>query len=81
MNSDLLGIAKEAALRSGEVLLGRYGNITNLDFKGRIDLIPDSDRASEEMLLEFFEKETPGTAVTTEDQESTQRRPLGSSPF
>jgi len=69
-----LQIARLAAREGGKILFKRLGNAGNLDFKGKINLVTDTDRESEEAILEFLSKNSPGVHITSEENEESHRR-------
>jgi len=69
-----LKIARLAAREGGKILFKRLGNAGNLDFKGKIDLVTDTDRESEEAILEFLSKNSPDIHITSEENEESHGR-------
>lgn len=56
-----------AALAGADVLRERAGRPRTIDKKGRIDLVTDADRASEEAVLAVLAERFPGAAVLAEE--------------
>jgi len=74
LSIDHLEIARLAAQEGGKVLLKRLGNIGKLEFKGRIDLVSDTDRESEEVILKVLSKHSPDIHITSEEIEKSHVR-------
>ena len=63
-----LGAACLAAARAGaQVLLDLYEEPRSIELKGRIDLVTDADRASEETVLRVLEEAAPGVKILAEE--------------
>lgn len=62
-----LKIAVAAARAAGEILRTGFGQSHEIEFKGPIDIVTQVDRASENCIVEFLQKETPGCAFLTEE--------------
>ena len=71
---ELLRLAEEAARRAGEVLKDRFLRERTIEQKGegRINLVTDADKASEEVLLAFLRDRAPGHAVLAEESGWTE---------
>jgi myo-inositol-1(or 4)-monophosphatase len=65
--TELRDACAAAARRGGEVLRARWGRRRTIEYKGRIDLVTDADRASEAALLEFIGVRFPGASVLAEE--------------
>ena len=74
MSVDHLEIARLAAHEGGKALQKRLGNIGKLEFKGKIDLVSDADRDSEEALLTVLSKHSPDIHITSEEIENSHGR-------
>ena len=74
MSTDHLEIARLAAQEGGKVLRNRLGNIGKLEFKGKINLVSDADRESEEAILTVLSKHTPDIHITSEEIEKSHER-------
>jgi len=74
MSVEHLEIARIAAQEGGKVLRNRIGNAGNLDFKGKIDLVTDTDRESEEAMLQLLSKHSPSIHITSEENEESHGR-------
>lgn len=63
-----LDIATHAALAGGKVLQGFWGNLENIQEKGRPgDLVTDADQASELAILEILQHRVPDHAILAEE--------------
>jgi len=60
-------ICMQAAAEGARVLRERYDRPRTIDHKGRIDLVTDADRASEEAVLRKLRELAPGVAVLAEE--------------
>ena len=64
----LYEISKSAALKGGEVLMKNYGNIREINHKGKIgDLVTNSDFEAEEKIIDFLNKKTPDIQILAEE--------------
>jgi myo-inositol-1(or 4)-monophosphatase len=68
--TDLRAAAESAARRGGAVVRARFHETRTVDFKGRIDLVTDADRAAEEAILTFVRGEFPGDDVIAEESQT-----------
>ncbi|GAB4819790.1 hypothetical protein N2152v2_006836 [Parachlorella kessleri] len=66
-NSDLLIVAQKAAKAGAEVVLERVEKPRTINYKGAIDLVTDTDLASEESILKVVEEAFPGHAILGEE--------------
>lgn len=57
----------EAARAGGAVLRQRWGTKRTIEFKGRIDLVTDADRASEEAVVGVLKRHFPGHRILAEE--------------
>ena len=55
------------ARRAGQILMKYFRNDLNVEHKGTIDLVTDADKAAEEMIFRFLEKQHPGDAILGEE--------------
>lgn len=63
-----LEIATEAALAAGRVLQDYWGNLSQVEEKGRSgDLVTNADRASEEVILEIIQRHFPDHSFLAEE--------------
>jgi len=74
LSVDHLEIARLAAHEGGNALQKRLGNIGKLEFKGKIDLVSDADRDSEEAILAVLSEHSPNIYVTSEEIENSHGR-------
>ena len=66
--------AEEGARASGRILAERFQGPLAVEFKGRIDLVTDADRASEAALVSFLKARFPDHAVLAEEGGLTQAK-------
>jgi myo-inositol-1(or 4)-monophosphatase len=64
---ELRDICAAAAQAGAEVLRDLYHQPRDVHFKGRIDLVTDADRASEETILRVLRKRAPGARILAEE--------------
>lgn len=63
-----LEIATEAALSAGTILQDYWGNLSQVEEKGRSgDLVTNADRASEEVILEIIQRHFPDHSILAEE--------------
>ena len=63
-----LDIATEAALAAGQVLQDYWGNLSQVEEKGRSgDLVTNADRASEKVILEIIQRHFPDHSILAEE--------------
>ncbi|AFZ44131.1 inositol monophosphatase [Halothece sp. PCC 7418] len=66
-----LEIATEAALAAGAVLQDYWGNLSQVEEKGRSgDLVTNADRASETVILEIIQRHFPNHSILAEESGS-----------
>ena len=66
--SKISGIAKKASILGGNVLMDYYGNLKNINNKGRIgDLVTDADIEAERVVINFLKKEIPEISILAEE--------------
>ncbi len=66
-----LEIATEAALAAGAVLQEYWGNLSQIEEKGRSgDLVTNADRASEKVILEIIQRHFPNHSILAEESGS-----------
>ncbi|MGE4560477.1 MAG: inositol monophosphatase family protein [Desulfobulbus sp.] len=75
----LLRVAGEAALAAGHLIKNRFHQPHTIRMKGAIDLVTETDLASEALILEILASETPGIPVMAE--ESPQSLDVRSQPL
>lgn len=66
-----LQLAKEAALKSGEILLGFYEKNVRIERKGRIDLVTEADIASEKAAIDLIRQKMPVDLILSEESNPT----------
>jgi len=64
---ELKGACLAAALAGAKVLRELEGKPRDIHFKGRIDLVTDADKASEEAVLRVLYQRLPGASVLAEE--------------
>lgn len=57
------GLAREA----GDILMGYYGEIHSIDYKGIGDIVTEADKASEQLITERLESRFPDYAILGEE--------------
>ena len=65
--SELAEICEAAARAGAQVLRDLYDRPRDIHFKGRIDLVTDADKASEETVLRVLAERAPGVRVLAEE--------------
>lgn len=66
--TNYLEIATEAALAAGSILQEYWGNLSQVEEKGRSgDLVTNADRASEEVILEIIQRHFPNHNILAEE--------------
>lgn len=68
MEHELITIGIEALRRGAAVLKESYGGVTGIKHKGKLDLVTDADRRSEERMVSFLRSETPGCGILAEER-------------
>mmetsp|Transcript_31429 Transcript_31429/g.70002 ORF Transcript_31429/g.70002 Transcript_31429/m.70002 type:complete len:160 (+) Transcript_31429:48-527(+) len=64
---ELLAVAKKAAEAGAEVVMGALDKPRNIQFKGATDLVTETDKASEEAVLNVLRSSFPSHAVLGEE--------------
>lgn len=67
-----LEIAQEAAAKAGRLLKDRFAGERQIEYKGVIDPVTEVDRASEKLLVDFFQKTTPEADILAEEDDYVQ---------
>ena len=65
--ADLRDICAAAAEAGARTLRDLYHRPREVHFKGRIDLVTDADKASEEAVLRVLRERAPGAAILAEE--------------
>lgn len=60
-------VAREAALRAGELQKSRLGKIKSLDYKSAFNIVTDVDKASEALIIETLTQEFPDACFLAEE--------------
>ncbi len=66
-------IVETLARQAGEILLEGYGRPHEIGYKGRIDLVTETDRRSEEFIIREIEKRFPEHTIIAEESGSKHR--------
>jgi myo-inositol-1(or 4)-monophosphatase len=64
---DLLSAVQEAARVAGKILADAFDKQRTIEFKGKIDLVTDADRASETELIRYVRERFPDHAILAEE--------------
>jgi myo-inositol-1(or 4)-monophosphatase len=70
--SEYLQIALQAAKSAGKIIKDNFHKKKEVSFKGRIDLVTNIDKMSEEIIVEILEKKYPTHNILTEETEHKQ---------
>jgi len=65
--SELRAVAEEGARRAGTLIAERFDRERTVDYKGRIDLVTDSDKASESELIAHVRSHFPDSTILSEE--------------
>lgn len=68
MEPELIEIGLEAVRRSAAVLKNSYGRAIGIAHKGKLDLVTDVDRRSEEVVVSFLQQASPQCGILAEEQ-------------
>ncbi len=63
----MLNFAMETAREAGNILLEKYGKLTNISKKGDIDLVTEADLASEKLIIERIKTHHPMHSILAEE--------------
>ena len=69
MGHTFLGTATEAALKSGAIQRGKYGQRVHIEHKGEINIVTEVDLACEAAIVELLRQRFPDHDIVTEEQE------------
>jgi myo-inositol-1(or 4)-monophosphatase len=75
---DVLNFAMQTARDAGAILAGRLGRALQVSNKGDIDLVTESDLASEELIVERIKSHYPRHAILAEESGATDGIELAS---
>ena len=67
MGHTFLGTATEAALKSGEIQRGKYGQRIAIEHKGEINIVTEVDRACEDAIVALLRSRFPDHDIVTEE--------------
>jgi len=65
--SKLRAVAEEGARRAGKLIAARFDRDRTVTYKGRIDLVTDSDKASESELIAYVRGHFPDSTILSEE--------------
>jgi myo-inositol-1(or 4)-monophosphatase len=77
LNPLFLTTAIEAVVRSGDLMMTRFGGVMRVDKKGAIDLVTEVDLAVEEMFRELIGQRFPGHDILGEELGGSSTVPAG----
>ncbi len=64
----LVGVAKVASKKGGEILMSHYGHLNSIKSKGRVgDLVTNADLSAEKIILDYLNEQTPNIGVLAEE--------------
>ena len=67
MDNNILNIAKNLAVKSGQLLLKRTGDIKDIIYKTQRDFITDVDKASEDLIIRGIQQHYPEHSILAEE--------------
>ncbi len=70
MNNDLLTLAKRVARDTGKIILAALDRPRNPDFKGETDLVTETDRVAEEIIISLINYAFPDHDILAEESGS-----------
>jgi myo-inositol-1(or 4)-monophosphatase len=76
MTASYLDVAIETAREAGKIILEGHARPKNISYKGDVDLVTQTDRRSEELIVSRLEKAFPAHAIVAEEgsgQETASR--------
>jgi len=56
----------------GAVLKRNFGKVHTISYKGRLDLVTETDQRSEKVMVEFLKQQFPGCGILAEEQKEIQ---------
>lgn len=62
-----LGVAEEAAVSAGKLLMAHFTERRKVEYKGKVDIVTDMDRASEELIKNFILARFPNHSLIAEE--------------
>jgi myo-inositol-1(or 4)-monophosphatase len=62
-----LAVAKEAAREAGAILLSEHARPQTISYKGEVDLVTETDRRSEDLIVARLRREFPDHAIVAEE--------------
>ncbi|MCX8044957.1 MAG: inositol monophosphatase [Desulfobacterota bacterium] len=68
VDTDIITAGIQALKQGGAVLRQHFGTIGAIEHKGKLDLVTDVDRRSEEAVVTFLSREFPSCGILTEEQ-------------
>ncbi|HRZ87163.1 MAG TPA: inositol monophosphatase family protein [bacterium] len=73
-DASYLKTAVAAAKIGGDILRRRFGRIRRIDRKGRIDIVTDADRRSEQAIIAYLSKACPDHNILAEETPAVDRK-------
>ncbi len=70
----LLKRVRDVSVAAGELIKSRLGRFGNIFFKGRINLVTDIDKASQELIIKRLKKLLPEADFLAEEEKNTIKR-------
>ena len=70
-----MSVAGQAAMKSGRILKDLFGNITNIEKKGEIDLVTEADILSENAIIETINENFPMDDILAEESGECSKKP------
>ncbi len=67
ISDNAMKTAVEAAREAGELLNRRRGKLKEISYKGKVDLVTDVDRESQDLILEYIQRNFPAHDVLGEE--------------
>lgn len=68
-----LEAAVEAAKKAGEFIQSKSRNFNQVDYKGRVDLVTEVDRGSEEMIVTYLSDQFPDHSIIAEESDYQEK--------
>jgi myo-inositol-1(or 4)-monophosphatase len=68
LENQLIGTAAKAAKQAGSILLQKVNTALQIDLKGRVNLVTEADRQSEETILKIISDKFPEHQILTEER-------------
>ncbi len=62
-----INVAREAAKKAGDILSGLFGQVNQIEKKGKIDLLTEADLRSEKIILDIIRRHFPQDSILSEE--------------